>query len=518
MRGGRILLIGGSLATAGCAASHEFQVRAIPDPATKIRQGGAQIAEARSMLALGNAGLALEAFRKILREQPANADAYAGIAACYAQMGRYDLERANYEFALAYAPHDPALLNALATSLDRLGEGAKAMEIRAELVRMAAAPKSEVTEAATTPVNVPQLSSVTVKLPAARPPAIQRTALSERSVPVPPARAIPAPATRSAEVELRTVRAPALNMTALDAGLQASLVPAPEPVRQEPILAMPAPRATSTQVELPSVSPPVLQVAARAVDLPGSLVPAAEPPREKTSVAMPVPREASAKLQIAPLAPAVLHGPAADLDVPIVLAVERQPDVAPAVPREPPKAPVPKQEIAAAVANNGPFLERLSTGEVALVTTSEPLWRPQAAPRIAQEKPERPAPRVKIAPAEAKLEAAPRIASNTEVRWVPLRNAAPRPTIQLLNAARSQGLAASTRTALLDKGWRKLGIGNASTVRERSLVLYTPLRERIGKRLAAHFGCKAMKVEGADRVVVLLGRDAARRRSGSSRA
>src|SRR5205814_8466018 len=100
-------------------------------------QGNGELAEAQSMLALGSVGLALEAFRRIQRQQPNSADALAGIASCYAAMGRYDLARSNDEAALALAPTSPALLNALADALDHQGKGDQAEAARADAARLA---------------------------------------------------------------------------------------------------------------------------------------------------------------------------------------------------------------------------------------------------------------------------------------------------------------------------------------------------------------------------------------------
>jgi hypothetical protein len=159
--------------------------------------------------------------------------------------------------------------------------------------------------------------------------------------------------------------------------------------------------------------------------------------------------------------------------------------------------------------NDGPYLERLSPGEVALVTNPGPIWHAPVPPIVRQ---------ARIKSRAPQTEAVVALALATPVRWVPLGNAGSRPTIQLLNAARSDGLAASTRTALVNRGWRKIGIGNAREVRDHSVVLYTPMHAVLGRRLAAQFGCKAVKVEGGDKVLVLLGRDAATRRAASSRA
>src|SRR5437868_15278773 len=106
MHGGfKVLMVSGCLIAAGCVTdTGELQVRAMPDPGAKLRAGGGDLAQAETLLALGSVGLALEGFRKTLRDQPSNAEAMAGIGACYAAMGRYDLAETNYEAALAQAP------------------------------------------------------------------------------------------------------------------------------------------------------------------------------------------------------------------------------------------------------------------------------------------------------------------------------------------------------------------------------------------------------------------------------
>ena len=63
---------------------------------------------------------------------------------------------------------------------------------------------------------------------------------------------------------------------------------------------------------------------------------------------------------------------------------------------------------------------------------------------------------------------------------------------------------------LIERGWRKIEIGNASDVRERSVVLYPSSRRNLGRSLAAQFGFPAQAVAGSNVLVVLLGRDAPR--------
>ena len=54
-------------------------------------------------------------------------------------MGRFDLARQYYKAALAISPNDPALLSALAASLDSQGMRAEAAEVRAEVSQLQAA-------------------------------------------------------------------------------------------------------------------------------------------------------------------------------------------------------------------------------------------------------------------------------------------------------------------------------------------------------------------------------------------
>jgi hypothetical protein len=488
MRGGKFLVAGLAL-TSGCAANHQLQVRAIPDPAAKLKYSGSPLDVGRAQLSLGNAGTALETFRKLLREQPTNPDAFAGIAACYQSMGRYDLEQANYEFALAYAPHDQRLLTALASSLERQGQSAKAANIYAEIARAASARPATVIQPDLTPVDVPRLSSVTVDLPAETPLAPARPAppiaVSALAVPAivdtgaaPVILKAVAPLRVNAQVPpviIATATAPepalvALNAEAVPVVLASAAAPVAAPIALNaaavPVVVSAAAPALPTK---PSDMPLPVETAA----MPAIIAPA--PPQLRVARSLPpmksiVPVPAAARAETLPAAVALPQRPA-----------ERQPA------ENKPKPQVIAQDAAEPVRQ--PYLERLSTGEVALVTTSQPLWRRPSAPRVA-------------------------VAS---VQWLPLNRANGRPAIQLLNAARSQGLAAHTREALADRGWRRLSIGDAREVRERSLVLYSPEHKALAWRLAAQLRCKAAKVEGRERVVVLLGRDAAQRRPASSR-
>lgn len=481
-RGGTFLLLGGSLAAVGCTMDQNVHVRPIADTQAKMRFSGGLLNQARGQLALGNVGLALESFRTLQREQPESADAFAGIAACYAAMGRYDLARANYEFALAYAPQDPRLLTALANSLAQLGEHEQAAQVRMEAARIASsAPAPRAEASAVAPAGVPRVGSITLKLPE-------------------PAKAVATPEEQPAQIAAPRLGPALFNASAVTIGSPHG--GALEAIPKSGILELPKTStvvATQeeqlTQIAAPRLGPAMLTASASPIRSPRG---AALEEMAKTVVFETTGITATAlPLQSSVLAPTAA-GAAVHQTIP---AKAIQP---PALSRGTPTVA------------DGPRLERQSRSEVVLVTVRQ---RPQFAQLdkkaatgqlIASAAPAR----APIAPSEPSR----RPVLATMVQWVPLRFAPGAQNIQLLNAARSQGLAGKTRTALVNRGWRKIGIGNAREVRQRSLVLYAPSRGNIARRLAAQFRCKAVKVAGLRTVVVLLGRDALSRRSTVTRA
>ena len=157
MYGGlKVLMMSGCLIAAGCVTdTGKLQVRAIPDQAAKLSTGAGDVAQAKALLALGSVGLALEGFRRTLRDQPSNAEAMAGIGACYAAMGRYDLAETNYEAALAQAPQDPKLLMALADSLEAQGKNPEAAMARTDALRITRASPPKMSPPASAAAAVP---------------------------------------------------------------------------------------------------------------------------------------------------------------------------------------------------------------------------------------------------------------------------------------------------------------------------------------------------------------------------
>jgi hypothetical protein len=461
MNGGlKNLLAAASFAAAGCAAAtNGVEVRPIANPGSKLRPGADLLADAKGQLAIGNVGLALEGFRKAARDFPDNPEAYAGMAACYETMRRYDLAEMKYQEALALAPHSPVLLGRLAAALDAQGKSEAAAAVRGEIAQLASASDAlDRAEADPEPAaaSLAPAQSVTVTLPTQAPaPAV--------------AVALPAPelaSTQTVTVALPPSKLAAGGPVALPAVDSAGAsAPQPQSVEQ----AMPALAATDLVDRRPvNLMPNGLQrLNPVAV---GPLAPVLALPSEPVLPRFPAPVLASAvrlnvgggpqRLQpvaIGPLAP--------------VIAM-----------------PV---EVAAAPLSSGPRLERMSLGEIALLTGGGPVWKAQIAAQTPQ----------KVA-----------------IRWVPVTTAAvARPNIRLLNAARVQGLAARNRDYLLDRGWRKIEIADAGAVRERSLVLYPLMRPQVGRSLAAQFGFRAQPTTTSDVFVVLLGRDAAALRTAPTR-
>lgn len=470
-RGGKILLLSGCLAATGCATERTVQVRPLADPNTKLHYSGGLLAEARAQLAMGAVGLAIESFRTLQREQPDSVDVYAGLAACYAEMGRYDLTRTNYELALAYAPNDPALLQALASTLDKLGENEQAAQVRNE-VRVGAATAAGLKSAqasSVTALGVPKAITITVKVPEAASAPVVAQSETVRIAP---------PTLAQARVELSSSRVSTMKKPSLVASADFAL----------PHSELSAAAALAREAEVQSAKPFLLPTATvttlgvRTSQLPQRLI------GSNVAVAIPEVAERPAIVAIRAERPAV--------PAPIPAAAVRWPDPAP---------------------QSGPFLERTSLGEVALITVARPVQQARLQPRKPQ------LPRLAfIAPPPADRPPVPpmpkRLLTAAALRWVPLKYASRPQNIALLNAARTDGLAARTRTALVDRGWRKIAIGNARTVRQHSLVLYAPGRFRVAARLAAQFRCKAVRVASVKSVIVLLGRDNALGRGAISRA
>ena len=265
MRGGiTALFVTAGLAATGCTTrASDIKIRPLADPGSKLGARNGLLADASAQLAMGNVGLAIEGFRKALREQPDSIAALGGLAACYDEMGRYDLSRLNYEAALAIAPTDPVLLNSFAASLERQGKRMEALAVRAEAAQLASAadaldrtqaeaeaPAAPIKVAAVAPAAPIRVAAVAQPAPApvVIGPSVTVTLPPPRPVEAPREVPIPAPTLRQVAVDLGQFAGPRLER--LSPGVVA-LITIEQPAVQPKVIAR---TATSTTVRWVPVS------------------------------------------------------------------------------------------------------------------------------------------------------------------------------------------------------------------------------------------------------------------------
>ena len=432
-----------AVALTGCtAATKQVEIRPVGDRSAALA-GGSALAVGRAHLAMGDVGLAIEAFRTAQRAAPNDPAPLSGLGDCYAAMHRYDIAQSSYEAALALAPHDPQLLYRLATAFEWQGEADRAAQARTEAAAAyykAPASAAQISKAEAVPAQTladaaPSVGSITVKLPPARP------VVRQEATPV-VAQAALAPAAGVAQAFASPV--PILAEAAV----------APRPVVQAPVVA----RASVT-AQLPLATQPAVLVS-------GPLM--VEP---RAVEALPATRRVATTL----LADLQRSSPA-----------DR--------PQKGRASQTPLEAIA-------PRLERLSTGEVALVTTGHAPYGQRLAAQVPVATPLRAAAQLQTASALRSVTLKPETGA---LRWVALLPQ--RPNVQVVNAARTQGLAAAARATLHGRGWRKIQIADGPNIEAKSVVLYSRKRAALGRSLAAQFGVKARPVD-ADVLVLVLGRD-----------
>jgi tetratricopeptide (TPR) repeat protein len=233
-RFGFVLLI----AAASCTSAH---------PDIKVRAAGSQVevkglGEARSQLALGNVGLALEGFRTVLRDAPGNTDAAVGIAHCYEQMGRFDLSRNWFETALASAPDNVAVLDAFADSLQSQGKLSEAASVRSEAARLASATAIHAPSATAAPAPLLAVGDIAQTVTIALPP----------PAPAEPATATPKPQlSGQAALAESTLSGPRLERLSLG---EVALITRTEPVWTAQLIGSSQRSATFRWVELKPVA------------------------------------------------------------------------------------------------------------------------------------------------------------------------------------------------------------------------------------------------------------------------
>ncbi len=130
------------LASAGCATLPQ-RARLDIRPAEKSSSALASspdMMQAQAMLRRGEFALAIDSYRRALREKPDDADALNGLAVCYASLGRYDLSQGYFERALANAPTDLRIYRNLARSLESQGKTEDAAGVLKEVALLQSKP------------------------------------------------------------------------------------------------------------------------------------------------------------------------------------------------------------------------------------------------------------------------------------------------------------------------------------------------------------------------------------------
>jgi hypothetical protein len=250
MRGGiTALFVTAGLAATGCTTrASDIKIRPLADPGSKLGARNGLLADASAQLAMGNVGLAIEGFRKALREQPDSIAALGGLAACYDEMGRYDLSRLNYEAALAIAPTDPVLLNSFAASLERQGKRMEALAVRAEAAQLASA--ADALDRTQAEAEAP---AAPIRVAAVAPAAPIRVAAVAPAAPIRVAAVAPA-----APIRVAAVAQPAPAPVVIGPSVTVTLPP-PRPVEAPREVPIPAPTLRQVAVDLGQFAGPRLE-------------------------------------------------------------------------------------------------------------------------------------------------------------------------------------------------------------------------------------------------------------------
>ncbi|WP_375196219.1 tetratricopeptide repeat protein [Sphingobium sp.] len=117
----KLLAVTLAVAVTACSAPQKgvLSIRSV----NQQSDGPAQDALARGdlLFSRGEYALALDAFRRAVRNEPADARGLNGVAISYAAMGRHDLAREFFELALARSPEDARIARNFARSLTAQG-------------------------------------------------------------------------------------------------------------------------------------------------------------------------------------------------------------------------------------------------------------------------------------------------------------------------------------------------------------------------------------------------------------
>ncbi|HWV13607.1 MAG TPA: tetratricopeptide repeat protein [Sphingobium sp.] len=121
-------------ASGACSSGNrDVAIRPVNADAVAMATAKEALARGQLLFSRGEHALALEAFRRAMRQEPSDANALNGVAISYAAMGRHDLARQYFELALARAPLDERVHRNFARSLMAQGLRDDANALLAEI-------------------------------------------------------------------------------------------------------------------------------------------------------------------------------------------------------------------------------------------------------------------------------------------------------------------------------------------------------------------------------------------------
>ncbi|WP_340264342.1 tetratricopeptide repeat protein [Sphingobium mellinum] len=120
------------VAITGCSSANK-NVAIRPLNSGMVTTAQDMLARGDLLFARGDHALALDAYRRAMRQDPADPHALNGVAISYAAMGRHDLARQFFELALARAPQDERIYRNFARSLIAQGQKGEADALLAQL-------------------------------------------------------------------------------------------------------------------------------------------------------------------------------------------------------------------------------------------------------------------------------------------------------------------------------------------------------------------------------------------------
>ena len=135
----RIVAIALIFASGACSSGNrDLAIRPVNADAVAMATAKEALARGQLLFSRGEHALALDAFRRAMRQDPSDANALNGVAISYAAMGRHDLAREYFELALARAPLDERVHRNFARSLMAQGLRDDANALLAEIGQVTA--------------------------------------------------------------------------------------------------------------------------------------------------------------------------------------------------------------------------------------------------------------------------------------------------------------------------------------------------------------------------------------------